>query len=104
MSLFLAAFIAIGPQAPPPPQQPPPQACIAVVDAGSHAFRNIMLGGIAGALVSKKQYKVVAAKNYPAKVGNKIHGNDLQVIQAGGAKVIVMDKNMPDDAKAKACD
>ncbi len=70
----------------------PSSGCIAVKPTGSHAFRNIMLAGVAGALVSKAQYKVVDAVNYPAKVGQKYHGNELQTIQSGGTKVIILDK------------
>ena len=55
-------------------------SCIAVKSIGSHAFRNIMLAGVAGALISKQQYEVVSAVNYPARVGQKFHGNDLQTI------------------------
>ena len=82
------------------PQQQPvstqqstqPKACLTVVNAGSHAFRNIMLGGIAGAVISKTQYKVVDSVNYPAHEGQKFHGNDLQTIQTGGVHVTVLDK------------
>jgi hypothetical protein len=70
----------------------PSTGCIAVKPAGSHAFRNIMLAGVAGALISKAQYKVVDVANYPAKVGQKYHGNELQTIQSGGTKVIILDK------------
>ncbi len=40
------------------PATPQSKGCLAVEDAGSHALRNIMLAGVAGALISKKQYKV----------------------------------------------
>src|SRR5882762_10137010 len=63
------------------------RGCLAVADAGSHAFRNIIIGGLAGALVSKKQYKVVDAKDYPAHIGQKFHGNDLQTIQTSGTRI-----------------
>ena len=62
------------------------KGCLAVQSIGSHGFRNIMLGGIAGALLSKEQYKVVALTDYPANIGYKFHGNDLQTIQSSGAR------------------
>ena len=62
------------------------KGCLAVQSIGSHGFRNIMLGGIAGALLSKEQYKVVALTDYPANIGDKFHGNDLQTIQSSGAR------------------
>ena len=70
----------------------PSNGCLAVKPIGSHAFRNIMLAGVAGAIVSKQQYQVVDVANYPAKVGQKYHGNDLQTIQTSGAKVFIIDK------------
>ncbi len=66
-------------------------------------MRNIMLGGIAGALVSKKQYRVVDAKDYPARVGQKFHGNDLQTLQDGGTRVVILDKKYSPDDLHKAC-
>src|SRR4029079_1230661 len=77
--------------------------CLAVKDAGSHAFRNIMLGGIAGALVSKKQYQVVDAVDYPAKIGQKFHGNDLQTLQTGGVRVVILDKKYTPEELHSAC-
>src|SRR5206468_2207705 len=48
-----------------------PKACLAVKSAGSHAFRNIMLGGAVGAMLSKEQYEVLDVMNYPAaKIGD----------------------------------
>lgn len=79
------------------------KGCLAVKSVGSHAFRNIMLGGVAGALVSKEQYEVMAAANYPAKIGQKFHGNDLQTIQNGGTKVVILEKDAKADDAAKAC-
>jgi hypothetical protein len=92
-------------QTPTAPAAPPAlsKGCLAVVDAGSHAFRNIMLGGIAGALVSKKQYKVVDAKDYPARVGQKFHGNDLQTLQAGGTRIVILDKKYSTEDLHAAC-
>jgi len=88
--------VSAQPQATQPAAQPTqptqPKACLSVVDIGSHAFRNIMLGGIAGAVVSKTQYKVVDSVNYPAHEGQKFHGNDLQTIESSGVHVTVLDK------------
>jgi hypothetical protein len=81
----------------------PSRGCLAVADAGSHAFRNIMLGGVAGALVSKKQYKVVDVRDYPAHVGQKFHGNDLQTVQASGVRIVILDKKYTADDLHKAC-
>ena len=72
-------------------------------DAGSHAFRNIMLAGVVGALVSKKQYQVVYAADYPAKIGQKLHGNDLQILQTGGTRIVILDKKYTADDLHKAC-
>lgn len=60
--------------------------CLAVKPIGSHAFRNIMLAGVAGALISKQQYQVVDVVDYPSHVGTKFHGNDLQTISSNGTK------------------
>jgi len=77
--------------------------CIAVRPIGSHAARNIFLFGIAGAIISKQQYEVVDAVNYPAHVKEKYHGNDLQTIQGAGTKVVVLDKHYTPDDLHKAC-
>ena len=89
----------------PPTTQPvsPSKGCLVVTDAGSHAFRNIMLGGIAGALISKKQYKVVDAVEYPATIGQKFHGNDLQTLQNGGTRIVILDKKYSADELHRAC-
>jgi hypothetical protein len=76
---------------------------MAVKDAGSHAFRNIMLAGVAGALISKKQYQVVDVVDYPAKIGQKFHGNDLQTLQTGGTKIVILDKKYSKEDLQKAC-
>ena len=70
---------------------------------GSHAFRNIMLAGVAGALISKQQYKVMDVVDYPVPVGTKYHGNDLQTISQNGTKVVILDKNVKDEVAGKAC-
>lgn len=81
----------------------PAPGCIAVKSLGSHAFRNIMLGGIAGALMSKEQYQVVDVVSYPAHTGQKFHGNDLQAIQASGTKVVILAKHYTGEDLRKAC-
>jgi hypothetical protein len=58
--------------------QQPAKGCMAVRPIGSHAFRNVMLFGVAGAFISHMKYQVVDTVDYPAKVGQKYHGNDLQ--------------------------
>jgi hypothetical protein len=80
-----------------------PRSCLAVRSIGSHAFRNIMLVGVAGALISKQQYEVVDEVNYPARLGQKFHGNDLQTIQASGAKVVILDKHYTAEELHLAC-
>jgi hypothetical protein len=58
-----------------------------------------MLAGVAGAVISKEQYKVLAVKDYPTHVGEKFHGGDLQTIQNNGTKVVMLDKHAkPEDA------
>lgn len=79
------------------------RSCLAVKPIGSHAFRNIMLAGVAGALISHQQYQVVDAVGYPAAVGQKFHGNDLQTISSGGTKVAILDKHYTADDLHKAC-
>jgi hypothetical protein len=81
----------------------PSQGCMAVKPIGSHAFRNIMLAGVAGALISKQQYQVVDVVKYPARVGQKFHGNDLQTIRSGGTKVVILDKHYTGDDLRQAC-
>jgi hypothetical protein len=78
-------------------------SCLAVRPIGSHAFRNIMLIGVAGALISHQQYQVIDAVNYPARVGQKFHGNDLQTISSGGTKVAILDKHYTSDDLHNAC-
>lgn len=95
-----------------PPAQPVPaqasapaasKGCMAVKPIGSHAFRNIMLAGVAGALISKQQYQVVDVKDYPARVGQKFHGDDLQTITTTGTKVVILDKHYTPEDLHKAC-
>src|SRR5271166_486307 len=84
------------------PDQTPKKGCLAVKPIGSHAFRNVMLLGVAGAIISKQQYEVVEVKDYPARLGEKFHGNDLQTISST-AKVVVLDKHYTPEDLQKAC-
>lgn len=77
--------------------------CIAVKSIGSHGFRNVLLGGVAGALISKEQYQVVKVSNYPAQIGQKFHGSDLKTLQDGGTKVIILPKKFAPEDIVKAC-
>ena len=79
------------------------KGCLAVKPIGSHAFRNVMLLGVTGALISKQQYQVMDAVNYPVSVGTKFHGDDLQTISSGGTKVVVLDKHYKEADLQKAC-
>lgn len=80
-----------------------PAKCMAVKSIGSHAFRNVLLGGVAGALISKEQYQVVKAEGYPAIPGQKFHGSDLQTIQQSGTKVVILNKRFTPEEVQKAC-
>jgi hypothetical protein len=110
----LAAALSAGqqlsqPQQPAPaqsqsaPVQSPPKGCIAVQPIGSHALRNVMLLGAAGAFISKHQYKVVDVVGYPAQIGQKYHGDDLHTIQGSGTKVVLLPKHYTQDNLRKAC-
>lgn len=102
LSLLLITSVSMLAQTPAPTSNKP-ASCLAVVDAGSHGLRNFMLGGIAGALLSKKQYKIVAAVGYPAKVGQKMHGSDLQTLQVGGTRIMILDKKYTKEELRSAC-
>jgi len=81
----------------------PFKGCLAVRPIGSHALRNVILFGAAGALISHMQYQVVDAVDYPAKIGQKYHGNDLQTIQGNGTNVVLLDKHYSVDELHMAC-
>jgi hypothetical protein len=118
VALTFAALLSFAQQAPPPqsennpeqaankpvvqPDQTPKKGCLAVKPIGSHAFRNVMLLGVAGALISHQQYEVVEVIDYPAHVGEKFHGSDLQTI-SGTSKVVVLDKKYSPEDLQKAC-
>lgn len=79
------------------------KGCMAVRPIGSHAFRNIMLLGVAGALISHQQYEVVDVLDYPTHIGHKYHGSDLQTIETSGTRIVVLDKHYTSDDLHKAC-
>lgn len=79
------------------------KGCLAVKPIGSHVFRNVMLLGVTGALISKQQYKVMDAVNYPVSAGTKFHGEDLMTISSNGTKVVILDKHHKEEDLQKAC-
>lgn len=79
------------------------KGCMAVKPIGSHAFRNVMLFGAAGAFISHQQYQVVDVMDYPSHVGQKYHGNDLQTIQSSGTRVVLLEKHYTAEDLHKAC-
>ncbi len=78
--------------------QPPAQSkpCVIVQHEGSHAFRNMMLLGVAGAVISKERYKVLESNVAGIKPDDKMHGDELQA-RTQGAKVVVVKKNNADE-------
>jgi hypothetical protein len=100
---LLLCFVAVSASAAQTAATTPSKGCLVVVDAGSHGLRNVLLGGVAGALLSKKQYKVVDVVDYPAKIGQKLHGSDLQLLQTGGTRVVILDKKYTPEELHKAC-
>ncbi len=84
------------------PDQTAKKGCLAVKPIGSHAVRNIMLFGVAGAIVSEQQYQVEEVNDYPARIGEKFHGNDLQTMSST-TKVVVLDKHPTPEDIHKAC-
>lgn len=75
------------------PTQSPTQArpCVIAQHEGSHAFRNMMLLGVAGAVISKERYKVLESNVAGITPGEKMHGDELQA-RTQGAKVVVVKK------------
>jgi hypothetical protein len=65
--------------------------CVIVEHEGGHTFRNVMLFGVVGAVISKERYKVVESNVAGLKPGEKMHGDELQA-RTQGTKVIVMGK------------
>jgi hypothetical protein len=106
--IMLAALVSVAQQSVQPQSgvervKAESRSCVAVKPIGSHAFRNIMLVGVAGALISKQQYEVVDQVNYPARLGQKFHGNDLQTIESGGTRVVMLDKHYTAEELHMAC-
>jgi hypothetical protein len=86
--------------------QPTPtiqKSCLVVRPIGSHAVRNTLIFGLAGAVISKQQYQVVDAVNYPAKIKQKFHGSDLQAISSSTRIVILDKKDMSLEDAHKGC-
>ena len=83
-------------QSPTPAQGKP---CVIVQHEGGHAFRNVMLLGVAGAVISKERYKVVESNVAGITLGEKMHGDELQA-RTQGAKVLVLRKNNKDELQA----
>jgi hypothetical protein len=77
-----------------PPAQPKP--CVIVQHEGSHAFRNMMLLGVAGAVISKERYKVLESNVAGIKPDDKMHGDELQA-RTQGAKVVVVRTSKTDE-------
>jgi hypothetical protein len=73
-----------------------PKQCVIVQHEGSHAFRNFMLLGVAGAVISKERYKVLESNVAGTKPGDKMHGDELQA-RTQGAKVVVVKTNKTDE-------
>jgi hypothetical protein len=84
------------------PVQSHPKGCIAVKPTGFHTLRNVLLMGAAG-FISEEQYKVVDVVGYSTRIGKKYHGDDLQMIQGNGTKVVLLDKHYTQDDLRKAC-
>lgn len=64
-------------------QNPPSEATqtakpyVVVVREGSHWFRNTLLLGVSGAVISKERYDVVETTSNLFRVGEKMHGSEL---------------------------
>jgi hypothetical protein len=107
LTIVILSVAAIA-QQPAPSEQPtqaPAQAkpCAIVQHEGGHAFRNVMLLGVVGAVISKERYKVVESTVAGLNPGEKMHGDELQA-RTQGAKVVVLRKNKNGVAEAReAC-
>lgn len=55
------------------------------------------------AIQSLVTFLLVDVANYPARMGQKFHGNDLQTIQSSGTKVVILEKHYTEDELHKAC-
>ena len=73
--------------------------CVIVQHEGGHTFRNVMLLGVAGAVISKERYKVIESNVAGLAPGEKMHGDELQA-RTQGAKVVVVKKNSQDELQS----
>jgi hypothetical protein len=111
--LMLSVTAAVAAQQPSASeQQAQPQAhpqapalvkpCVIVEHEGGHTFRNVMLFGVVGAVISKERYKVVESNVAGLKPGEKMHGDELQA-RTQGTRVIVMGKKEGITEAREAC-
>lgn len=111
-TLMLSVTAAFAQQPSASEQQTQPQAqaqapaavkpCVIVEHEGGHTFRNVMLFGVVGAVISKERYKVVESNVAGLKPGEKMHGDELQA-RTQGTKVIVMGKKEGLTEAREAC-
>ena len=82
---------ASAPPAAPLANSPAPK-CLAVKDADSHMSRNsVLYDALDGVLISKrKEYEVVDVVGYPAMIGQKFHGDRIQIIGNEGTKIVIL--------------
>ncbi len=87
------------------------RGCVAVKPLGSHRLRNALLmaplglglGAAAGALISRDQYQVEDADGAGVKIGRKLHGRDLKMLERNGTRVVLLDKHYSGADLRKAC-
>ena len=110
LATILLTVTAFAQQPAQPQQQSQSQApaqtkqCVIAQHEGSHAFRNVMLLGVAGAVISKERYKVLESNVAGITPGEKMHGDELQA-RTQGAKVVVVKKNNDSELRSarEAC-
>jgi hypothetical protein len=73
--------------------------CVIVQHEAGHAFRNVMLLGVAGAVISKERYKVVESNVAGLTAGEKMHGDELQA-RTQGVRVQVLRKNTKEELQS----
>lgn len=64
-------------QTAPSAASPAAKPYVLVVREGSHWFRNTLLLGVSGAVISKERYDVVETTSNLFRVGEKMHGSEL---------------------------